>query len=125
MSFPAWPYEHRSQPLLSRAAFLRRFFWHFVVSSSVIGFSLAIGVVGYHVTEGQPWLDALVSASMILTGMGPTGALATTAGKWFASLYALFSGVVFLATAGLLVVPVAHRVLHRLHLESTDANGGT
>jgi hypothetical protein len=43
--------------------------------------------------------------------------LHSTAAKLFASFYALFAGVMFLATAGLLVAPLAHRLLHRLHLE--------
>ena len=40
------------------------------------------------------------------------------AGKLFASFYALFSGVVFLASAGLVIAPLAHRLLHWLHLEA-------
>jgi hypothetical protein len=38
------------------------------------------------------------------------------AAKLFASLYALFAGVIFLAVAGILVAPIAHRFLHRFHL---------
>ena len=64
------------------------------------------------------WLDALLNASMILGGMGPVTELQTTAGKLFASFYALFSGVVFLAAAGMVIAPLAHRLLHWLHLES-------
>ena len=54
---------------------------------------------------------------MILGGMGPVNELRTPAGKLFASFYALFSGVVFLVIAGIVVAPVAHRLLHSLHLE--------
>jgi hypothetical protein len=57
---------------------------------------------------------------MILTGMGPVTVLQTAAGKLFATLYALYSGVVFLLVAGLLMSPFLHRVLHRLHLEAQD-----
>jgi hypothetical protein len=81
---------------------------------------LGIGVVGYRATEGMPWLDALLNASMILGGMGPVSELHTVAGKLFASAYALFSGVAFLATVGILVAPVAHRLFHHLHLEESD-----
>ena len=44
----------------------------------------------------------------------------TATAKLFASFYALFSGVVFLAIWSILVVPVAHRLLHKLHLEGKE-----
>jgi hypothetical protein len=40
-----------------------------------------------------------------------------SAGKLFASIYSLFCGIVFLAVASILVAPIAHRLLHRLHLD--------
>jgi len=45
----------------------------------------------------------------------------STTGKLFAAAYALFSGVVFLVAAGVLVAPLLHRVLHHFHLEIDDA----
>ena len=71
------------------------------------------------------WIDALLNASMILGGMGQITPLVTDTGKLFASAYALFSGVVFLAVSAILVAPIAHRLLHRLHLEdlADDAPG--
>ncbi len=79
--------------------------------------SLALGVLGYHLLAGLSWLDALVNASMILTGMGPVNPIETAAGKLFASLYALFSGVAFLTIVAVLLAPAVHRFLHRFHLE--------
>ncbi len=114
-------YEHRSEPLLPTSRFMRRVFQHALVAAALLGFSLGLGTVGYRWTEGMPWLDALLNASMILAGMGPVDVLHTAAGKWFASGYALFSGITFLATAGILVAPMAHRILHALHLEATDS----
>ncbi|OGP55098.1 MAG: hypothetical protein A2Y65_09950 [Deltaproteobacteria bacterium RBG_13_52_11] len=111
-------YEHRAQPLLSSHLFLHRMLRHGLVALCLIFVSLGIGVIGYHVTEGFSWLDALLNASMILGGMGPVNELHTVVGKLFASGYALFSGVAFLATVGILVAPLAHRLLHRLHLEA-------
>lgn len=32
-------------------------------------------------------------------------------------LCALFSGIAFLTTAGIVITPIAHRILHRLHLD--------
>jgi len=90
-----------------------------VLSALVVIFgSLLIGIAGYHFTEGLTLLDSLLNASMILGGMGPVNELHTSEGKVFASFYSLFSGIVFLVTAGVLVAPVTHRFLHRLHLEA-------
>ncbi len=79
--------------------------------------ALGIGVIGYHVFVGLPWIDALLDASMILGGMGPVNPITTTSGKLFASFYALFSGLFFIAAAGVLLAPFLHRLLHRFHLE--------
>ncbi|MFH1337053.1 MAG: hypothetical protein ABII96_11095 [Candidatus Zixiibacteriota bacterium] len=113
-------YEHRSQPLLPKHLFIRRVIQHALAALAVISGSLFIGIAGYHITEGLPWLDSLLNASMILGGMGPVNELHTNGGKLFASFYALFSGIVFLVTAAILVAPVAHRLLHRLHLEMKE-----
>ena len=111
-------YEHRTEPHLPRQGFLRRLLAHALLALGVLLASLGVGVMGYRVTEGMSWLDALLNASMILGGMGPVTELETVAGKLFASLYALFSGVVFLVVAGIIMAPLAHRLLHRLHLEA-------
>jgi hypothetical protein len=113
-------YEHRSQPLLPPRLFVRRLLLHAGVAFALVGISLGIGVLGYRVFEGLPWIDAFLNASMILGGMGEINELHTAAGKIFASLYALFSGGVFLAVAAILVAPVAHRLMHRLHLEDDE-----
>lgn len=110
-------YEHRSQPLLPRRLFLRRLGQHALAAAWLIVGSLGLGVLGYRIFEGLSWLDSLLNASMILGGMGPVNELHRHAGKVFASLYALFAGIVFLLIAGILLAPVAHRILHRLHFE--------
>ena len=69
-----------------------------------------IGVVSSHFIAGLPWIDALLNASMILTGMGPVDVLRSKA--------ALFSGVVFISLMGLLLSPIGHRVLHKFHLSN-------
>jgi hypothetical protein len=43
--------------------------------------------------------------------------LDTDAAKLFASAYALFSGLVFITVMGIVLAPVAHRVLHVFHLD--------
>ncbi len=110
-------FEHRAQPLASRRVFLRRMGRYLALSIAIIVVSLAIGVLGYHITEGFSWIDSLLNASMILGGMGPVDPVRTVAGKLFASFYALFSGMVFLVAVGVLIAPAFHRFLHRFHLE--------
>ncbi len=116
-------FERHAEPLLSGSGFLRRQLLHAGASGLLVGAALAVGVLGYHVLEGLPWVDALLDASMILGGMGPVDPIRTTGGKLFASAYALFSGLVFLAAAGVVFAPVFHRFLHRFHLEQDDDPG--
>ncbi|MHB8454685.1 MAG: hypothetical protein ACYDDO_08265 [Acidiferrobacterales bacterium] len=111
-------YEHRREPLLPRAAFIRRAIKSAYVATLVVALALGIGVLGYHQLEGLSWIDALLNASMILGGMGPVSELHTDWGKLFASAYALFSGIVFITVSGILLAPFLHRFLHRFHLES-------
>ena len=113
-------FEHRAQPLVSRAKFILRLLRRAAVAGGVIGASLGVGAVGYHVTEGFDWVDSILNAAMILTGMGPVNPVQTTGGKLFATVYALFSGIVFLTTAALVLGPVFHRLIHRFHLEEPE-----
>jgi hypothetical protein len=113
-------YEHRSEPLLPRRAYLIRIGKHLLLGVGLSATALGLGVVGYHVVARCAWIDALYNASMLLGGMGPVGCDGVTfgvPGKLFASFYALFAGLVFIAVAGILVAPVAHRLLHTLHIE--------
>jgi len=113
-------YEGRRQPLLPRRAFMHRIGRSAAISTALLAVSLGVGVAGYHGIAGLGWIDAILNASMILTGMGPVSQLSGDSAKLFASAYALFSGVVFIASAGVVVVPVAHRLLHRFHVEVDD-----
>lgn len=113
-------FEHHSEPLLSRRKFLIRLTGHILSGVLLIALSLGAGMLGYHLFEHLSWVDALLNASMILGGMGPVNALTTTGGKIFASLYALFSGIIFLVAAGLMVAPVVHRLLHSMHLDEGE-----
>lgn len=110
-------YEHRKQPLASRSVYYKRIVRNILFAIIILLVCLAIGVAGYHYSAGIPWLDALHNASMILSGMGPVVEIKTTAGKWFSSGYALFSGVVFITNVGIILAPAIHRLFHRLHLD--------
>jgi hypothetical protein len=113
-------YEHRTQPLLPKDRFLHRLAVHGGMAALIITGSLLLGILGYHFIEGQDWVDAYASAAMILSGMGPLAPLRTNGGKLFAGTYALFCGIVFISTIGVLIAPFAHRMLHRFHLEKGD-----
>ena len=114
-------YEHRSAPLLPTAGFLRRMGWHTLAAVGVIAIALLIGMVGYHGFAGLPWIDAFLNASMLLGGMGPVDILRTNSAKLFAGFYALFSGLVFIGVTTLLIAPIVHRILHRVHLEDAES----
>jgi hypothetical protein len=90
------------------------------VATAIVGVSLCLGILGYHFIAGFAWVDSLLNAAMILTGMGPVGTLSTDAAKIFASAYALFSGVVFITATGILISPMFHRVLRRFHIEEKN-----
>lgn len=110
-------YERHNQPLLPRRQFIDRLARHVGFGSILILLSLGIGILGYHFLENLSLVDSLLNASMILGGMGPVNSLYTTAGKVFASMYSLFSGIIFLVAASVMVAPVVHRILHRMHLD--------
>jgi hypothetical protein len=113
-------FEHRKQPLLSRAKFLRRVGRHWLVAFGVLVFGLGIGVLGYHWLAHLSWIDSLLNASMILGGMGPVDQLKTDGAKIFASCYALFSGLAFIGIVSVLLAPFVHRMLHRFHAEERE-----
>ena len=120
-------FERRHEPLLPRKAFLLRMLGHVGAAAGILLGSLGLGIVGYHEFADLTWIDALLNAAMLLGGMGPVNELHSVGGKVFASVYALYAGVVFLLVAGVLLAPVFHRILHHFHLEFTEedrANSG-
>jgi hypothetical protein len=108
-------YEHHRQPPLSRAQFVRRVSLHAAVAGGVLLFSLLIGMAGYGYFEHLEWRDAFLNSAMLLGGMGPVDSPQTDGGKLFAGCYALYAGLVFLVAVSIVLVPVLHRLLHKLH----------
>ena len=104
-------------PLAPRAEYLRHLGRNGAIFVGGVAISLGLGAIGYHEFERLPWLDATLNASMILSGMGPVDHMTTTAGKLFAALYALFSGVIFIGVMGIILAPWAHRLLHLTQLD--------
>lgn len=109
-------FEHRHQKLAPVNVFLWRVARNFGFGMAMIGVALSIGSTGYHCIAGFDWIDSFLEASMILGGMGPVNPLPGTAAKVFASLYALFSGLIFIAVLGVVFAPLMHRLIHKFHL---------
>jgi hypothetical protein len=118
-------FEHRQDKLAPWSVFLWRLARFFCFGLLMIGAALFIGVAGYHWIAGFDWINSLLEASMILGGMGPVNGdhLATRASKVFASGYALFSGLVFIAAMSIILSPVIHRFMHTFHLDKDPAKG--
>lgn len=116
-------FEHRSEPLASRRTFVKRMILGFALSLAMIAVALGVGVSGYHRIAGMGWIDSVLNASMILGGMGPVDRLSSDGAKLFASAYAIFSGLVFISVMGVILVPVAHRIIHKFHLDDPDQDG--
>jgi hypothetical protein len=115
-------FEHKSQPLAPPRIFFWRLTRNFGWAMLIVSFSLAVGSSGYHFIAGLSWIDAFYNSAMILTGMGPISdtPMRDVQSKLFSSFYALYSGVAFLTMIATLLAPVAHRFMHRLHLEFAE-----
>lgn len=111
-------YEHRRTPPLSHAQFLRRVVRHALGAVLLLALSLLFGMAGYMGFERLSATDAFLNSAMLLGGMGPVDPPRTEGGKLFAGAYALYAGLVFIVAAGLVVAPLAHRLLHRFHWEA-------
>lgn len=111
-------YESRQHRPLTRPHFVRRMLLHFVGATSLLLGSLLIGMAGYAHYERLSWLDAFLNSAMLLGGMGPVELPQTAGGKLFAGVYAMYSGLVFLVAAGIVLAPVVHRILHKFHWDA-------
>ncbi|MGH9969209.1 MAG: hypothetical protein ACREBG_15610 [Pyrinomonadaceae bacterium] len=112
-------FERRHEKLAPLPVFIKRVVVSLALSGLLTAVALFIGVAGYHELAGFNWVDSVLEASMILGGMGPINPLPTTPAKLFASAYALFSGLMFIAVMGLVLSPVFHRMLHKFHLDES------
>jgi hypothetical protein len=114
--------KSRKGGLASRAVFYRRLGRNGLTAGALIAASLAVGIAGYHWLGGLAWIDAFQNAAMILSGMGPVDTLTSSGAKLFAGLYALYSGLALIATAGLALAPILHRLFQSFHLEDSGGD---
>ena len=86
----------------------------------IVSITIFAGTLGYYYFEHQSWVDALVNAVMIMTGLGLQGNLQTDSGKFFTAVFALLSAVGFYSSLAILFTPLLHRFLHHFHLDKDD-----
>jgi len=110
-------FERKHERLAPLSVFIRRLLYALFFGGSIVAVALFLGIAGYHWIAGFGWVDSLLEASMILGGMGPINPLSSNGAKLFASAYALFSGLVFIAIMGVILSPVIHRIMHSFHID--------
>jgi hypothetical protein len=118
-------YENFKQPLMPRREFLLRLMWHILLVAGALFLWLAIGMLGYGLLDNMSLIDAFLNAAMIAGGMGPVDILTNDGAKLFAGLYAIVSGIIIIAAAGVILAPILHRLLHTLHLDDLDTDGSS
>lgn len=100
-----------------RARFRAHLRTNILAAAGLLLVSLVAGMVGYHTVAGLSWVDAFLNAAMLIGGMGPVAELKTDGAKMFAGAYAIYCGVAFIATIGIVLAPVATHLLRRFHLD--------
>lgn len=118
---PVLQFEKSSAPLATNPVFVGRLVANAALALGILTLALAIGMVGYRITEHMAWLDAFLNASMLIGGMGQVDPLHTNAGKLFAGVYAMLCGLMIVGISGLILAPIFHRVLHALHVKDSDS----
>jgi hypothetical protein len=113
-------FERKHEKIAPLSVFVKRMGASVLLAGLLILSALSLGISGYHWIAGFGWVDSLLEASMILGGMGPVNQLTTKGAKLFASGYALFSGLIFIAVLGIVLAPVTHRLLHKFHIDEED-----
>src|SRR6202521_1282306 len=114
-------FERRHEKLAPVPVFIKRLAVSSGMAMLLVALVLFVGIAGCRSLAGFSWVDSLLEASMILGGMGPVNQLPNEHAKIFASAYALFSGLIFIAVMGLVLSPVVHRILHKFHVDEKDS----
>lgn len=113
-------YESRDKPLLHPAHFRRRLALHVGYAVLLVGATLLMGTLGHRLFGGHDWHDALMSAAFVIGGIGSYAIPESYGGKIFAVIYGFFVGLIMMATLGVILAPIAHRLMHKFHLGEAD-----
>lgn len=112
-------YESKDQPLLTARHFRRRVVKHILYALLVLVITIAIGSAVHVFLESVSWSDAVLNTALVVSGIGPYIIPESAIGKLFLAAYSMFVGLVFAATLGIILAPVAHRMLHKFHLDTS------
>jgi len=110
-------FEHHKQPLVSKDVFVKRVIKCFWVAGLLLAGSIFAGALVYHFVEGFSWVDAVMNAIMIMTGLGLVDTLHSPQAKIFTCFYAIITAIVFYMVLAIIFAPLIHRFLHEFHLE--------
>ncbi|MBK1781708.1 two pore domain potassium channel family protein [Advenella sp. WQ 585] len=110
-------YESKNEPLLPAQNFRHRLFTHVFYALLVMIVTLAIGVFAHLLLEPVTWHEALLNSALIVGGIGPYIVPESIGGKVFFAFYSMFVGLVFIGTLGIILAPLAHRLIHKFHLD--------
>lgn len=113
-------YESKNESLLPIRSFIARQLKHLLYALGIIIVIMLIGVIGNIWFESINLHDAILNISLMVAGIGPFILPTTVGGKLFFSLYGIFVGLVFMATMGVVLAPLAHRLIHKFHLDQED-----
>lgn len=111
-------FESRKDPLASSEKFLARLMNCIGFGILFMSMVLLIGMLGYHFIEDMSWINAFTNSALTLADMGLITPVTTDAGKIFAGIFALLSGLIFFSVIGIIFAPIIHRIFHKFHLNS-------
>lgn len=110
-------YENKGKPLLSKTAFKKRILTHFFGAFVLVVLTLTVGTAGHIYFDDMELRTALIASITLSSGLGLSVLPESDSGKLFTSFYGIFSGYVYIATSSMIIAPILHRVLHKLHLD--------
>lgn len=111
-------YESKDQELLSRSAFLKRVAVHVVAALALAAIAMILGILGHMIFEDISFHDAVMNTAFVLGGIGLITVPSTAMGKLFIALYSFMTGLFFVASIGVILAPLAHRIIHKFHLDA-------
>ena len=88
-----------------------------LLASLILLVTLAFGVSIFCGIEHQNFIDGLLNAMLVMTGLGLVNTVTTDAGKILTTIYALISAIALFSFLMILLGPLLHRLLHSLHVE--------
>ena len=100
-----------------RFRFVAEFGANIAAAFALMGLSLGVGTLGYYHYANMAWIDAFANAAMMATSMGPLDPLTENPARVFASCFALYSSLALATTTGLIIAPLVHSFVNRLHIK--------